>query len=102
MSEKELRLLIKESLETIVQEGRGTNLLGFIGNIGRMQGMKALDIKSMNDGMAGLIRSEKDGNVYEVQVRPASLIKDKDFWGNILKPKTHPAKTWYKNSFKNP
>ena len=90
-----IRRFIREELEHL--EERNTNAFSITSKITRIPGVKkVLDMKGMVDGFAALVRYE-DGNVYEIQVTPASLIKDKEFWGDILKQKTHPMKTLYKD-----
>jgi hypothetical protein len=66
-----------------------------------IEGVKIIDIRSMLDGTAGLFRY-KDGNAYEIEIRPASSIKDKEFWGNKLKKKEeHPMKPFHRMLNKN-
>lgn len=98
MDEKYIRKLIKESIEQIDEGRLTTSSLDIMGQISRnVPGMKALEMKSMFDGMAGLFRYEKDGNAYEIQIRPASSIKDKSLWGKILQPKESPVKKLYRD-----
>jgi hypothetical protein len=98
MTEKDIRKLIRESLERLDESRMGTSTLELMGKMTRgAEGVKVLDIRSMVDGMAGLFRYEKDGNAYEIEIRPASLIKDKEFWGNLLKKKEeHPMKPFHR------
>lgn len=98
MTEKDIRKLIRESLAQLDETRMVTSNLDIMGQISRnVPGLKVLEIKSMFDGMAGLFRYEKDGNAYEIEIRPASLIKDKEFWGNLLKKKEeHPMKPFHR------
>jgi hypothetical protein len=102
MDEKSLRKLIRETLEQLDESRMSTSTFGLMSQVSRnIPGLERLDIKTMSDGMAGLFRY-KDGNAYEVQIRPASLIKDKDMWGNLLKKKEeHPLKPYYRMLNKN-
>jgi hypothetical protein len=103
MTEQDVRKLIRESLMSLDESRMTTFSLEIMGKIHRaIPELKPLDIRSMSDGTAGLFRYEKDGNAYEIEIRPASLIKDKDFWGAILKKKEpHPMKDIYKLINKN-
>lgn len=98
MTDKDIRKLIRESLEQLYEARMSTSTLELMGKMTRStDGIKVLDIRSMVDGMAGLVRYEKDGNAYEIEIRPASSIKDKEFWGTILKKKEeHPMKPFYR------
>lgn len=98
MEEKDIRKIIKESLNQLDEARMITNTMGLISNMLRsVEGIKILDIRGMADGTAGLFRYEKDGNAYEIEIRPASNIKGKSFWGNLLKKKEeHPMKAFHK------
>lgn len=96
MDEKDLRHIIKESIKTVLSESRPSNAFGLASKIGRMEGMKMLGLKGMSDGFVALYKDETD-NVYEVEIRPAALIKDKEFWGNLLQSKEHPVKTAFRD-----
>lgn len=98
MTEKDIRKLIRESLEQLDESRGTTSTLELMSKMTRStEGVKVLDIRSMLDGTAGLFRYEKDGNAYEIEIRPASSIKDKEFWGNLLKKKDdHPMKPFYR------
>jgi len=98
MNEKDIRKLIRESLESLDESGRATNTFEIASKITReVAGINMLDIRSMLDGTAVLFRYDKDGNAYEIVIRPASSIKDKEFWGNKLVSKEHPAKPMYRD-----
>lgn len=98
MNEKDLRKLIRESLSQLDEARMMTYTSEILSRIGReIPGLKTLDIQSMGDGSAGFYRYEKDGNAYEIQIRPAGLVKYKERWGNLLKKKeTHPMKPFYR------
>lgn len=88
---EELRKIIREELQKVINEGRMVTHTGQIASdIKKLPGIeKTLGINYTASGVKGLYRYE-DGNVYEVVITPASLIKDKEFWGNVLKKKTKP------------
>ena len=72
--ELNLKKLIRETLESLDESRMTTSTFSLVGQIGRsIPGLKTLDIKSLSDGTAGLYRYEKDGNAYEIEVRPAGL-----------------------------
>ena len=97
MDKKEVRKIIRETLEQLGESRMVTFTSDILWQAGKnIEGLKPLNIQSMGDGSVGLYRY-KDGNVYEIQIRPASLIKDKDRWGNILKPKENPTKKMYRD-----
>lgn len=98
MTEKNIRKLIRESIYQLDEARTATSTMELISNMTRgAVGIKVLDIRGMADGMAALFRYEKDGNAYEMEVRPASLIKDKEFWGNFLQKKEqHPMKPFHR------
>jgi len=94
MTEKDIRKLAREELERLNE--RRTDAFSITSKVTKIPGIKkVLDIRGMATGFAALV-SYEDGNVYEIQVTPASSIEDKSFWGDILKKKTHPMKTLYK------
>ena len=98
MEEKEIRAIIRESLNQLFERRMVTYAFEISSKIGReIEGMeKTLDIQAMGDGAIGLYRY-KDGNAYEIQIRPISLSKDKGRWGNLIqKAEPHPMKAWYK------
>lgn len=97
MEEKSLRKLIRESLNSLEEGRMSTNSASILGQIKKnVPGIKMLDMRGMIDGMAGLF-AYNDGNVYEIQIRPGSSIKDKDFWGRILQAKENPVKKMYRD-----
>ena len=72
-----------------------------LSKIGKVDGMKTLDIQSTGSGSIGLYRY-KDGNAYEIEIKPAALIKYKERWGALLKKKEeHPIKPFYRMLNKN-
>lgn len=103
MNEKDIRKLIQESLNDLYESRMTTNTFSLASQMMRaVDGIKILDIRSMADGTAALFRYEKDGNAYEIEIRPADNIKDKEFWGDILKKtEPHPMKDIYKILNKN-
>ena len=98
MNEKDIRKIIKEELERLNETRMVTYTSEILSRIGReITNLKTLDIQSTGDGSIGLYRYEKDGNAYEIQIRPASLIKDKYRWGNKLVSKEHPSKPMFRD-----
>ena len=55
--------------------------------ISQIADMKRLDMWSVRDGAVGLFRYEKDGNAYEVEVRPIDKGTNKELWGDKIKKK---------------
>lgn len=52
---------------------RATHIIDLVGELTKMPSVeKRIDVVSQMDGVAALIRT-KDGNAYEVQIRPASM-----------------------------
>lgn len=90
---EEIRKLIREELEILEESRMVTYTSKIASDIGKsIPGVeKVLDIRSMYDGTTALFRYE-DGNVYEIQIRPASSIKDKEYYGKILQKKGDPEK----------
>lgn len=97
MNEKELRKLIRETFNQLDEVRMVTFAFEISSRIGReLSGMKTLDIQAMGDGAIGLYRY-KDGNAYEIQIRPISLSKEKDRWEKLIKKKEeHPMKPFYR------
>lgn len=60
-------------------------LLSLIGK--SIPGIKRLGFWSMGSGSVGLFRYEKDGNAYEVVIRPVDLGEFKDLYGDLIKKK---------------
>lgn len=97
MSEDKLRNIIRESLDDVLSESRmSTSAFEILSKIGKIDGMKLLDLKGLVDGQIGLFRY-KDGNAYEIQITPAALIKDKELWGGRLASKENPDKAMYRD-----
>lgn len=58
-----------------VDEARSTNIMGFMGGLSKHPEVeKVVDVFSSYDGMTALVRT-RDGNAYEVDVRPAQYNK---------------------------
>ena len=58
-------------LKDLLTESRPTNIFGIMGQLEKLPSIaKMVDLWSQADGMAGLYRT-KDGNAYEITVRPA-------------------------------
>jgi len=55
-----------------------------ISDISKVPGFKRLDSWALGDGMTALY-NYKDGNAYEITIRPAKHGQHKDLFGNILK-----------------
>ena len=53
--------------------------------IGKLPGLKRLNSWTVSDGIVGLFRYEHDGNAYEIEVRPISVGKHKELWGDQIK-----------------
>ena len=98
MSEKDIRKLIREALNQIDEARMVTYTTELLSKIGReVSGLKTIDIQTMGDGSAGFYRYEKDGNAYEIQIRPAGLVKYKERWGKkMMKKEPHPMKPFYR------
>lgn len=97
MEEKELRKLIREALNQLDEVRMVTYAFEISSKIGReIEGMKTLDIQAMGDGAIALYRY-KDGNAYEIQIRPIALSKQKGRWEKLIaKKEPHPMKAVYK------
>lgn len=97
MEEKELRKLIREALNQLDEVRMVTHTFDISSRIGReIEGMKMLGLQGMADGTIGLYRY-KDGNAYEIQIRPIALSKEKGRWEKLIKKKEpHPMKAWHK------
>ena len=83
MEDKEIAELLSE-----INEVRSPVFTGeIIQNISKIEGMTRLDTWAVGDGTVGLFRYEKDGNAYEIDVRPMSQSKHKELWGDKVKKK---------------
>ena len=69
-----------------VNEARSTNIMGLMSEIGKKVPSieKMVDLWSQIDGFAGLFRT-KDGNAYEITIRPASESKHPGIQKKIAK-----------------
>lgn len=94
----DIRKIIRETLNQLDESRMTTYSFEILSNIGKqVPGLSQLGLQSMSDGSVGLYRYEKDGNAYEIQIRPADLIKDKERWGKFLtKNEPHYMKDIYK------
>lgn len=97
MSEKDVRKLIREALNQLDEARIVTYPSEILSKIGKeVGGIKTIDIQTMGDGATGLYRYEKDGNAYEIQIRPAGLVKYKERWGKrMIKKDPNPLKAAY-------
>jgi len=77
---------LSETMEEAIQESRMTTYTTKIASeIGQyVPELKRISIYTVADGTVGLYRYS-DGNAYEIEIRPASLAKRKDVFGNLLK-----------------
>lgn len=55
--------------------------------ISKIPDIKRIDFWSTANGMVGLYRYEKDGNAYEIDIRPVQIGQYKDLWGDKIKKK---------------
>lgn len=53
--------------------------------ISKIPGLKRLNLWSTANGFVGLYRYEKDGNAYEIEIRPVQVGTQKALWGNQIK-----------------
>lgn len=53
--------------------------------ISKIPGLKRLNLWSTANGFVGLYRYEKDGNAYEIEIRPVQVGQNKAMWGNQIK-----------------
>lgn len=56
-------------------------------DISKIPGITRLGLWSLADGFVGLYRYDKDGNAYEIEIRPIQLGKHKNLWGGLIKKK---------------
>ena len=91
-----MRILFKEMMEdkeisqllSDIDEARSPVFtLEIIQKISQIADLKRLDSWAVADGTVALFRYEKDGNAYEVEVRPISAGKHKDLWRDKIKKK---------------
>ncbi len=76
-----------------VEEARSpVYTMELIQKISQLSDLKRLDSWAVADGTVALFRYEKDGNAYEVEVRPISAGKRKELWGDKIKKKEDRAK----------
>lgn len=76
--------MLKDLLTRVI-EARPTNISKLILSFGKANEVeKIFDIWSIADGMVALFRG-KDGNAYEVQVRPVRYAQYKQLFGKLLK-----------------
>lgn len=71
------------------QEVLNERLTTFVGDIhseiSKIPGLKRLNLWSTANGFVGLYRYEKDGNAYEIEIRPVQVGTQKALWGNQIK-----------------
>lgn len=81
--------IIKEIVKKIFSEGRMITYCGkIISDIKKnVPSLKLLNVWTLADGAVALFRNEEDGNAYEIEIRPISLGKHKELWGDMIKPK---------------
>jgi hypothetical protein len=83
MEDKEIASLLSELDEVRTP----VFTLEIIQKISQLADMKRIDTWAVADGTVGLFRYEKDGNAYEIEVRPISQGKHKDLWKDKIKKK---------------
>jgi hypothetical protein len=83
MEDKEIAKLIDELNEVRTP----VFTLEVIQKISQIPDLKRLDTWAVADATVGLFRYEKDGNAYEIEVRPISQGKHKDLWSDKIKKK---------------
>jgi len=82
--DKKLDANFECKLNQAIEESRMTTYTTKIMSEISIPGLKRISVYTVADGTVGLFRYE-DGNAYEIEIRPASLAKRKDVWGNLLK-----------------
>lgn len=90
----DIKKIIVESIQELLEARNVTYPSEILFKIGKeVSGIRRIDMQTMGDGAAGLYRYEKDGNAYEIQIRPAALVKYKERWGNrMIKKSPGPVK----------
>jgi hypothetical protein len=53
--------------------------------ISKIPGLTRINFWSLANGFVGLYRYEKDGNAYEIEIRPVQVGTQKGLWGNQIK-----------------
>jgi hypothetical protein len=53
--------------------------------ISKLPSLKRLNLWSLANGFVGLYRYDKDGNAYEIEIRPVQVGTQKGLWGNQIK-----------------
>jgi len=74
-----------EEAQEMLQERLETFASDIHREISKIPGITRLGFWSLADGFVGLYRYEKDGNAYEIEIRPIQLGKHKELWGNLVK-----------------
>ena len=80
---------ITKFIRKVLQESRMMTYTGEILSLisKSIPGIKRLGFWSMGSGSVGLFRYEKDGNAYEIVIRPVDLGEFKDLYGDLIKKK---------------
>lgn len=78
--------VIKENPE-ILSERLTTFASEIHREISKIPGLSRINFWSLANGFVGLYRYDKDGNAYEIEIRPVQLGQYKGLWGNQIKKK---------------
>jgi hypothetical protein len=71
--------------EEVLQERLTTFATDIHSKISQIPDLKRIDLWTHANGIAGLYRYEKDGNAYEIDIRPVQVGQFKDLWGDKIK-----------------
>lgn len=89
-----IRKIIREELLRVNESRTTTYTSEILYAIGKsVPGLKPIASNFMGDGSEGLYRYEKDGNAYEIQIRPIEYANDKDNWKKYTAKKQQPIST---------
>jgi hypothetical protein len=74
-----------EENQEVLNERLETFASNIHSEISKIPGLKRLNLWSTANGFVGLYRYEKDGNAYEIEIRPVQVGQNKAMWGNQIK-----------------
>ena len=74
-----------EANQEVLNERLTTFASDIHSEISKIPGLKRLNLWSLANGFVGLYRYEKDGNAYEIEIRPVQVGTQKALWGNQIK-----------------
>jgi len=76
-----------KALESINEVRSPVYTAEILQKISSLSDMRKLDSWFVADGTVGLFRFEKDGNAYEIEIRPIAKGTNKELWGDKIKKK---------------